>query len=85
MIRNLLATTAFATLVATSAYAQQDPAAPTNGSCRNRAARRPRRSSRDMKSDGHLATNIIGENVYNGTGDNAVKHRRRQRHRHWPR
>ena len=25
------------------------------------------------KSDGHLATNIIGENVYSGTGDNAVK------------
>ena len=28
MIRNLLATTALATLVATAAYAQQDPAAP---------------------------------------------------------
>ena len=29
MIRNLLTTTAFATLVTTSAYAQQDSAAPT--------------------------------------------------------
>jgi len=69
MIRNLLATTAIATLIATGAFAQdatttapastdpaiQDTAAPT------------------VKADGNLATQIIGETVYNGTGDDAQK------------
>lgn len=68
MIRKLLATTAVATLLATGAYAQDatqpapaqppaaDPAAPA-------AAMTP--------ADGNLATNLIGETVYNGTGDDA--------------
>ena len=38
MIRNLLASTALATLVATAAFAQQDPA-PGAGPCRNHTTR----------------------------------------------
>ena len=71
MIRNLLATTALATLVATAAYAQQDPApAPATAPAETTqpAAPATRRSS---KADGYLATNMIGESVYNGTGDTA--------------
>ena len=69
MIRNLLATTALATLVSMGAYAQEattpapadpapvvDPAAP---------------AAPVAKADGHLATSIIGETVYNGTGEDA--------------
>jgi len=66
MIRNLLATTALATLLATSAFAQETTApAPAN----------PAATTQDgaavTRADGHLATNLIGETVYNGTGDNA--------------
>ena len=72
MIRKLLATTALATLVVTAAYAQQDPAAPAPGT----EATQPAAPSTDatqpvVKADGFLATNMIGESVYNGTGDNA--------------
>ncbi len=83
MMRNLLATTALATLLATSAFAQQDPAQPapapeatqpmapaatdaTQPATTDAAAIQP-----EMKAEGYLATNIIGESVYNGTGDNA--------------
>lgn len=66
MIRNLLATTALASLVATGAYAQDtltpapaDPAPMTED------------AAPVVKADGYLATQIIGENVYNGTGDDA--------------
>ncbi len=76
MIRNLLATTAIATLLATGAFAQEattpapaDPAqaqpmeaAPAAG----QAAQAPQTTG-----DGYLATQMIGENVYNGTGDDA--------------
>ena len=66
MIRNLLATTAIATLLATGAYAQETttpaPAAPAE-TVAPAAAVTP--------ADGYLASNIIGENVYNGTGDDA--------------
>ena len=70
MIRNLLATTAIATLVATGAFAQDDnpppaPAEPGPMTEERRAA------APVVKADGHLATNIIGETVYNGTGDDA--------------
>lgn len=69
MIRNLLATTALATLVSTGAFAQEattpapadpapmaDPATPV---------------APIAKADGHLATNIIGETVFNGAGEDA--------------
>jgi sporulation protein YlmC with PRC-barrel domain len=66
MIRNLLATTAIATLLATGAYAQETtapaPAAP---------AETVAPAATVAPADGYLASNIIGENVYNGTGDDA--------------
>lgn len=72
MIRTLLASTALATLVATSAFAQQDPApavAPAPAATAQPAA--PASDQPMTKADGYLATNMIGESVYNGTGDNA--------------
>ena len=64
MIRNLLATTAIATLVATVGYAQQNPATAPD-------AQTTQPAEPVVKADGYLATNMIGEAVYNGTGDNA--------------
>ena len=73
MIRNLLATTALATFVATAAYAQQDPAAPATAPAETtQPAPSTDKAARVVKADGYLATNMIGENVYNGTGDDAV-------------
>lgn len=75
MIRNLLATTAIATLVATGAFAQDattpapEPATPApteSAPATDQAAKAPQ-----LTGEGHLATQIIGENVYNGTGDDA--------------
>ncbi|MEQ1937871.1 PRC-barrel domain-containing protein [Mesorhizobium sp. CN5-321] len=67
MIRKLLATTALVTFVASGAYAQTAtqpaPAAPAT---ENAAPAAP-----VVKADGSLATNIVGESVYNGTGDDA--------------
>lgn len=56
MFRNLLATTAIATLLATAAYAQEATPTPM---ARNQAAAE------------HLASNIIGKSVYNGAGADA--------------
>ncbi|WP_394887396.1 PRC-barrel domain-containing protein [Mesorhizobium sp. AaZ16] len=68
MIRNLLATTAIATLLSTMAYAQDTtapaPAAP------DPTVQAPAEAP-VARADGHLATNLIGETVYNGTGDDA--------------
>ena len=72
MIRNLLATTAIATLVATGAFAQEAttpapaPAEPAAPMTQEAAPAAP-----VVKADGHLATQIIGESVYNGTGEEA--------------
>ncbi|CAI2932862.1 PRC-barrel domain-containing protein [Aminobacter sp. P9b] len=69
MIRNLLATTAIAALLATGAYAQDTtapapaPAAPTEAA--------PATPEVIPHADGFLATNIIGENVYNSTAEDA--------------
>ena len=71
MIRNLLATTAIATLVATGAFAQDAtkpapaPAEPAPMT-QDAATATPK-----VTGEGHLATQIIGESVYNGTGDDA--------------
>lgn len=70
MIRTLFATTALATLLAGAAYAQETtapqpaPAAPMTDTAAPADAA-------VMRADGHLATNLIGETVYNGSGDNA--------------
>ncbi|TIW73329.1 MAG: PRC-barrel domain containing protein [Mesorhizobium sp.] len=64
MIRTLFATTALATLIATGVQAQTatTPAPATQ----NEAPAVP-----VMRAEGSLATNIIGESVYNGTADDA--------------
>ncbi|MDX8479388.1 PRC-barrel domain-containing protein [Mesorhizobium sp. VK24D] len=64
MIRTLFATTALATLLATGAFAQtavQSPAQPP-------AAENP---APVIRAEGSLMSNIVGESVYNGTGDDA--------------
>jgi hypothetical protein len=71
MIRNLLMTTALATFVALAAYAQEQPApqpAPTDTMQPAAPAAEP---PKVVEADGYLATNFIGESVYNGTGANA--------------
>lgn len=68
MIQKLLATTAIVTLLAGSAYAQEatTPAPAEPAPMTNDAAQAPVQAS-----DGFLATNLIGETVYNGTSDDA--------------
>lgn len=70
MIRKLLATTAVATLLASGALAQETTApaaqAPAAAPMTDQAVTAP-----VVKADGHLASNIMGETVYNGTGDEA--------------
>jgi ribosomal 30S subunit maturation factor RimM len=70
MIRNLLATTALATLVSTGVYAQDStqPAQPAAPTTTETAPAAP-----VVQADGYLATDLIGETVYNGTGDDAEK------------
>lgn len=62
MIRKLLATTAIATLVATGAYAQTTAPAPMETQ---------QVAPNVIHAEGHLASNIIGETVYNGSHDDA--------------
>lgn len=71
MIRKLLATTATAALLASGAYAvaQEQPAAPAPAP--QAAPADPAAAAPVVKADGFLASNIIGETVYNGTGENA--------------
>ena len=74
MIRNLLATTALATLISTGAFAQEAtaPAATTEPAPMTQDANQNANQAAPVeRADGHLASNIIGEEVYNGTGDDA--------------
>ncbi|MBU0583189.1 MAG: PRC-barrel domain-containing protein [Alphaproteobacteria bacterium] len=74
MIRNLLATTALATLISTGAFAQEAtaPAATTEPAPMTQDANPAIDANAQVeRADGHLASNIIGEEVYNGTGDDA--------------
>jgi sporulation protein YlmC with PRC-barrel domain len=66
MIRNLLATTAIATLVATGAVAQTT--APTTT---DPMAAPAEQVPMVIRAEGHLASELIGESVYNGTGEGA--------------
>jgi sporulation protein YlmC with PRC-barrel domain len=69
MIRKLLATTALATLVATGALAQEAPApAPADPA---QPAQMEQEAAPVVKAEGNLATQIIGENVYNSTSEDA--------------
>ncbi|MER8574906.1 PRC-barrel domain-containing protein [Mesorhizobium sp. M1338] len=66
MTRNLLATTALAALVATGAYAQSTTTpAPADAP----AVQEP--AAPVVRAEGSIVTNIVGESVYNGTGDDA--------------
>ncbi|SFT46992.1 PRC-barrel domain-containing protein [Mesorhizobium sp. YR577] len=70
MFRNLLATTAIATLMATAAYAQES-ATPAPANPAPMAQEAAPAETPVTRADGHLASNIIGETVYNGTGEQA--------------
>lgn len=66
MIRTLLATTAIATLLASGAVAQTTaPADPT--------APAAQEVPMTIHAEGNLASNLIGESVYNSTGEDAEK------------
>lgn len=67
MIRNLLATTAIATLVATGAVAQTTDAPSSAPS----AAPSQPAAEMTVRAEGHLTSNIIGKSVYNGSGQDA--------------
>jgi sporulation protein YlmC with PRC-barrel domain len=71
MIRNMLATTALATLLSTGAFAQETTAPATAPANPAPVTQEAAPAAPMVKADGHLATNIIGETVYNGTGDSA--------------
>ncbi|MCP9229577.1 PRC-barrel domain-containing protein [Mesorhizobium sp. LMG 17147] len=68
MIRTLLTTTAVATLIATGAFAQS---ATTPAPAQPPAVENPAPAAPVQRAEGSLATNIIGESVYNGTGADA--------------
>ncbi|BCH30370.1 hypothetical protein MesoLjLc_23000 [Mesorhizobium sp. L-8-10] len=71
MNRHLFATTAVAVLLATGAYAQDaTQPAPTQAPAEIQPAD-PAMPAATVKADGQIATNIIGETVYDGTGDDA--------------
>lgn len=68
MIRTLLTTTALAALIATGAYAQT---ATTPAPTQDPAVQDTAPAAPVARTEGSLLTNIIGESVYNGTGDDA--------------
>ncbi|MGX5840319.1 PRC-barrel domain-containing protein [Mesorhizobium sp. ArgA1] len=70
MIRTLFATTALATLIATGAFAQSTTAPATTPAPAEAPATI---APAPQRADGALMTNIIGESVYNGTGEDAQK------------
>lgn len=85
MIRKLLATTALASVVATGAFAQSgtttapaatDAPATTTAPATTSTPATPDQTNAQVNAavvpaDGQLASNLIGETVYNGTGDDA--------------
>lgn len=70
MIRTLFATTALATLIATGAFAQSTTAPATSPAPAEAPATI---APAPQQAAGALMTNIIGESVYNGPGDDAQK------------
>lgn len=70
MIRTLFATTALVTLLASGAYAQ-DAATPAPAAPAPTAPAQVPAATQVAPSEGHLASNIIGESVYDGTSDDA--------------
>jgi hypothetical protein len=70
MVRKLLATTAIATLLASGAMAQSTPP-PAQPAPSSPGMTMPADSQMVKKAEGHLASNLIGETVYNSAGDDA--------------
>ena len=75
MIRTLLATTAVATLLATGAYAQDatKPMTPAAPAAESAAPAADNAATAAHAVSGHLASNMIGESVYDGNGEDAKK------------
>ncbi|MBX3571766.1 MAG: PRC-barrel domain-containing protein [Mesorhizobium sp.] len=83
MIRKLLATTAILTIVSTGAFAQTtapttEPAPATPPAATEAAPAAPMApgvavDQSEVTADGQLASNLIGENVYNSTAEDAEK------------
>lgn len=83
MIRKLLATTAILTIVSTGAFAQTtapttEPAPATPSAATEAAPAAPIApgvavDQSEVTADGQLASNLIGENVYNSTAEDAEK------------
>lgn len=83
MIRKLLATTAILTVVSTGAFAQTtapttEPAPATPPAATEAAPAAPMApgvavDQSEVTADGQLASNLIGENVYNSTAEDAEK------------
>lgn len=83
MIRKLLATTAILTVISTGAFAQTttpttEPAPATPPAATEAAPVAPLApgvavDQSEVSADGQLASNLIGENVYNSTADDAEK------------
>lgn len=71
MIRKLLATTAIATFVATGAFAQATTTQPAPADPATPPATTEEAAPAVTPADGFLASNMIGETVYNGTGEEA--------------
>ena len=69
MVRKLLATTALITLLSGGAFAQETIDAQPGTT--TPLAKQGEAASPVLKADGFLATNLIGETVYNGTGSDA--------------
>ncbi|MEQ9179847.1 MAG: PRC-barrel domain-containing protein, partial [Nitratireductor sp.] len=65
MIRKLMATSALALLVSSGAIAQTSTTVPADPAAQTAEV------PMVVKADGQLASNIIGESVYNGAGDDA--------------
>jgi len=73
MIRNLLAATAVATVIAAGAFAQETTPEPAPAAPADSTTPVPMEQAAPAvaPAEGHLSTNIVGETVYNGTGEDA--------------
>jgi sporulation protein YlmC with PRC-barrel domain len=71
MIRTLMATSALALLLSTSAYAQDNTVAPAAPATNNQAAPAQPEVRQPVQEVTFLGSQLMGEQVYNGTADTA--------------
>ena len=71
MIRTLMATSALALLLSTSAYAQDNTVAPAAPATNNEAAPAQPEVRKPVEEVTFLGSQLMGEQVYNGTADTA--------------